>query len=70
MKAKILRDFKSGKSISEMKKYYSTKTIYKYLRLHLIIEIRDHLQFIIDTDGFDTLNVPELKRIKEETKLW
>lgn len=70
MKAQILRDFKNGKSVSEMKAHYSTKTIYKYLRLHLLIEIRDIVQFLIDTDGFETLNVPELKRVKGDVERW
>lgn len=71
IKSELLRLFDEGKTVKEVGNYYSTKTVYKYYRLHLIIQIKNRLQYICDSeDIFETLEVPRLKVLLREVKNW
>lgn len=69
MKSELLRQFKSGKKPGDIRGY-SLKTVYKYYRLYLVVTARDKLNFIIDSDGWGYLNIPNLKELNEELEKW
>jgi len=63
---KILTEFEKGKSVVEVAKEFSTKTVYRYYKLYMLILIRNEIQRIIDKQRFDVMNLPTLKgTIKE-----
>ena len=69
-KVEILRALDQGESLSQLKRRYSTKTVYKYYRLWLLIQLRNQLQCVIDYGAFEWLNVPRLKALLKEVKNW
>lgn len=70
IKAQILAEFEAGKEPKEVAETYSSKTVYKYYRLHLVLKIKERLQRIADTDDFETLDVPRLRVLLKEVKKW
>ena len=67
---KILEDFRQGKTIQQISKKYSAKTVYRYYKLFLLIRIRETIQQIIDSERFDVQKVPILKQNLTEVKEW
>ena len=66
----ILRMFRQGKSDSEIMEAYSRKSYYRYLKLFILIRTKERLQWLIDSDGWDSCNLPEIKRVEREVKKW
>jgi len=67
---KILTAFEEGKTVEELRKEFSTKTVYRYYKLYLLILIRNEVQRIIDKQRFDVMNLPTLKGTLEEVREW
>lgn len=67
---KILTAFEEGKTVEELRKEFSTKTVYRYYKLYLLILIRNEVQRIIDKQRFDVMNLPTLKGTLEEVRDW
>lgn len=68
----LLRLFRAGYSPQEVTKKtgVSSKTSYRYFKLHLVLSIKRELQFIADSDLWPDLNSPRLKVLLKEVKRW
>jgi hypothetical protein len=66
----IMRLFAQGKPPKEIMEIYSRKSYYRYLKLHIILKIKAQLQWLADTKGWDSCNLPELKRVEKEVRKW
>ena len=67
---RILTEFENGKTVAEVAKDFSTKTVYRYYKLYMLILIRNEVQRIIDKQRFDVMNLPTLKGTLEEVREW
>jgi len=66
----ILRMFREGKSQKEIIELYSRKSYYRYVKLWKLIKLKERLQWLIDSDGWDSCNLPELKQVDKEVRKW
>jgi hypothetical protein len=69
-KTELIKAMDSGASPEDLKKKYSTKTIFKYKKLFICIQIKRKLQTLIDADGWTLLNLPDLKQMLSEVERW
>ncbi|MHA1972793.1 MAG: hypothetical protein ACTSW1_07365 [Candidatus Hodarchaeales archaeon] len=64
-KTNILTRLKQGQSIKQIiaKSGHSTKTVYRYARLYRLIKVRDMCNWLIDSDLWELVPAPTLKRV-------
>ncbi len=70
IKTQILKAFDSGKTAEAMKKDFAPGSIFKYKRLYCLIQIDRKIRDLIDTEAWEGLNLPELKRVLSEVQKW
>jgi hypothetical protein len=69
-KQEIMAAFRAGTSLKEMESKFSTKTIFRYRRLWLLLQIKNKLQEIADFERWGNIPLPNLKRLWEEIEGW
>ena len=69
-KSQVLAELEKDGDVKRVSQLFSTKTVYKYYRLYLIIKIKERLQWLIDSENYDTSDVPRLKVLLREVKKW
>ena len=66
----ILSLFQLDKSQKEIIDTYSRKSYFRYLKLWLLMLLRDRVQFLIDSDGWDAVNLPEVRVTLNRVRKW
>lgn len=70
IKTEILREMDAGKTPEILKKRFSSATVFKYRRLHYLIQANRKIRDLIDTDGWERLSLPALKQILKAIEKW
>jgi len=65
IEAQIMQEFRAGKPPVEIRGF-SSKTVYRYYKKFLLIELRDKISWLIDSGMWEVANAPMLKRLQDE----
>jgi hypothetical protein len=69
-RTEILNAFDQGKTPEELKKSFAPGSIFKYKRLHLVMQIERKIRDVLLKEKWEDINLPELKRVLKEVERW
>ena len=62
--------FRDGMEPDTIIERYSEKSYYKFRRLWILIQLRDRIQFLIDSENWKSVPLPDAKRVLREVRNW